>query len=135
MIAGISLQTANLYGYIHCKLGGQKSISRVTSRFFVTADVPKSKYRVGLSATAHEVSHTDLPHAVGFGSSQVLAPKVNSWQGYLASPISLSCGSHSEAPSPMSLRSVQKPAEASQLSCFQAPRRMSSKLNPGRDAF
>ncbi|XP_025059274.1 Golgi apparatus membrane protein TVP23 homolog A, partial [Alligator sinensis] len=32
VIAGISLQTANLYGYIHCKLGGQKSISQVTSR-------------------------------------------------------------------------------------------------------
>uniref|UniRef100_A0A663N145 Golgi apparatus membrane protein TVP23 homolog n=1 Tax=Athene cunicularia TaxID=194338 RepID=A0A663N145_ATHCN len=48
VIAGISLQTANLYGYIHCKLGGQKSTSRVTSRFFVTADVPKSKYGVVL---------------------------------------------------------------------------------------
>ncbi|XP_043828186.1 Golgi apparatus membrane protein TVP23 homolog A isoform X2 [Dromiciops gliroides] len=33
VIAGISLQTANLYGYIHCKLGGQKSITKVTSRF------------------------------------------------------------------------------------------------------
>ncbi|XP_028909047.1 Golgi apparatus membrane protein TVP23 homolog A isoform X3 [Ornithorhynchus anatinus] len=33
VIAGISLQTANLYGYIHCKLGGQKSIIKVTSRF------------------------------------------------------------------------------------------------------
>ncbi|KAM9222620.1 LOW QUALITY PROTEIN: Golgi apparatus membrane protein TVP23 homolog A [Leptosomus discolor] len=45
VIAGISLQTANLYGYIHCKLGGQKSISRVTSRLFVTADVPKRQAR------------------------------------------------------------------------------------------
>lgn len=44
VIAGISLQTANLYGYIYCKLGGQKSISKITSRFFVTADVAKSKY-------------------------------------------------------------------------------------------
>lgn len=76
MIAGISLQTANLYGYIHCKLGGQKSISRTTSRFFVTADVPKSKYGVTLPATAPEASHADLPHAVGFVSSQVLAPKI-----------------------------------------------------------
>ncbi|KAM9124982.1 LOW QUALITY PROTEIN: Golgi apparatus membrane protein TVP23 homolog A [Pangshura tecta] len=33
VIAGISLQAANLYGYIHCKLGGKKSISKVTSRF------------------------------------------------------------------------------------------------------
>uniref|UniRef100_F7E7H1 Golgi apparatus membrane protein TVP23 homolog n=1 Tax=Monodelphis domestica TaxID=13616 RepID=F7E7H1_MONDO len=35
VIAGISLQTANLYGYIHCKIGigGQKSITKVTSRF------------------------------------------------------------------------------------------------------
>ncbi|XP_009633762.1 Golgi apparatus membrane protein TVP23 homolog A [Egretta garzetta] len=40
VIAGISLQTANLYGYIHCKLGGQKSISTGTSRFSVT-DIPK----------------------------------------------------------------------------------------------
>ncbi|NXC87288.1 TV23A protein, partial [Cercotrichas coryphoeus] len=45
VIAGISLQTANLYGYIHCKLGGQKSISRVTSRLFGTADVPKRQSR------------------------------------------------------------------------------------------
>lgn len=44
VIAGISLQTANLYGYIHCKLGGQKAISRVTSRLFGTTDVPKSEY-------------------------------------------------------------------------------------------
>ncbi|NXT73536.1 TV23A protein, partial [Zapornia atra] len=44
VIAGISLQTANLYGYIHCKLWGQKS-SRVTSRFFVTAEVPKRQTR------------------------------------------------------------------------------------------
>ncbi|XP_010001584.1 PREDICTED: Golgi apparatus membrane protein TVP23 homolog A [Chaetura pelagica] len=44
VIAGISLQTANLYGYIHCKLGGQKSLSRLTSRLLVRADVPKSKY-------------------------------------------------------------------------------------------
>ncbi|XP_029433244.1 Golgi apparatus membrane protein TVP23 homolog A isoform X1 [Rhinatrema bivittatum] len=33
VITGISLQTANLYGYIHCKLGGQKSISKRASRF------------------------------------------------------------------------------------------------------
>ncbi|XP_014745401.1 PREDICTED: Golgi apparatus membrane protein TVP23 homolog A [Sturnus vulgaris] len=45
VIAGISLQTANLYGYIHCKLGGQKTISRVTSRLFGTADVPKRQSR------------------------------------------------------------------------------------------
>lgn len=60
MIAGISLQTANLYGYIHCKLEGQKSIGRITSRFFVTADVPKSKYQAGLSAINQEVSNADL---------------------------------------------------------------------------
>lgn len=46
VIAGISLQTANLYGYIHCKLEGQKSIGRITSRFFVTADVPKRQTRI-----------------------------------------------------------------------------------------
>ncbi|NXW26914.1 TV23A protein, partial [Phaetusa simplex] len=45
VIAGISLQTANLYGYIHCKLGGHKSTSRATSSFFVTADVPKRQAR------------------------------------------------------------------------------------------
>lgn len=43
VIAGISLQSANLYGYIHCKLGGQKAISRVASRLFGTADVPKNE--------------------------------------------------------------------------------------------
>ncbi|XP_074136642.1 Golgi apparatus membrane protein TVP23 homolog A isoform X3 [Sminthopsis crassicaudata] len=37
VIAGISLQTANLYGYIHCKIGGQKSITKVTSRFLSQA--------------------------------------------------------------------------------------------------
>ncbi|XP_009977418.1 PREDICTED: Golgi apparatus membrane protein TVP23 homolog A-like, partial [Tauraco erythrolophus] len=106
VIAGISLQTANLYGYIHCKLGGQKSISRVTSRFFVTADVPKSKYCVGLSATAHQVSHTDLPYAAGFASSQVLVPKNHSQQGHLDSPLGLADGTRSEGPYPMSLCSV-----------------------------
>ncbi|NXW76994.1 TV23A protein, partial [Hirundo rustica] len=45
VIAGISLQTANLYGYIHCKLEGQKTISRVTSRLFGTTDVPKRQSR------------------------------------------------------------------------------------------
>ncbi|XP_064581617.1 Golgi apparatus membrane protein TVP23 homolog A isoform X1 [Zonotrichia leucophrys gambelii] len=45
VIAGISLQTANLYGYIHCKLGGPKTISRVTSRLFGTTDVPKRQSR------------------------------------------------------------------------------------------
>ncbi|OXB55090.1 hypothetical protein ASZ78_012027 [Callipepla squamata] len=44
VMVGISLQAANLYGYIHCISGVQKSISRITSEFFVTADVPKSKY-------------------------------------------------------------------------------------------
>ncbi|KAJ1097506.1 hypothetical protein NDU88_002624 [Pleurodeles waltl] len=33
VIAGISLQTANLYGYIHCKVGGQKHIGKMASRF------------------------------------------------------------------------------------------------------
>ncbi|XP_053131828.1 Golgi apparatus membrane protein TVP23 homolog A isoform X2 [Hemicordylus capensis] len=33
VIASISLQAANLYGYIHCKLGGSPTIQRVTSRF------------------------------------------------------------------------------------------------------
>ncbi|XP_025907760.1 Golgi apparatus membrane protein TVP23 homolog A [Nothoprocta perdicaria] len=39
VIAGISLQTANLYGDIHCKLEGQKTISRTTS--LVAADGSK----------------------------------------------------------------------------------------------
>lgn len=102
VIAGISLQTANLYGYIHCKLGRQKSTSRVTSRFFLTADVPKSKYRVGLSATAHEVSPSDLPHVVGFGSPQVLVPKVTPGRAILTLE-SASCRARSEGPHPMSL--------------------------------
>ncbi|KAM8934190.1 Golgi apparatus membrane protein TVP23 homolog A [Pelodytes ibericus] len=33
VIAGISLQSANLYGYIHCKTGGQQNISKTASRF------------------------------------------------------------------------------------------------------
>ncbi|NWW70479.1 TV23A protein, partial [Climacteris rufus] len=45
VITGISLQTANLYGYIHCKLGGQKAISRVTSRLFGTADAAQRQSR------------------------------------------------------------------------------------------
>ncbi|XP_071427763.1 Golgi apparatus membrane protein TVP23 homolog A isoform X1 [Pithys albifrons albifrons] len=51
VIAGISLQTANLYGYIHCKLGGQKTLSRVTSRLFATADVPKRQKRISEDGT------------------------------------------------------------------------------------
>ncbi|XP_063082585.1 Golgi apparatus membrane protein TVP23 homolog A isoform X4 [Cavia porcellus] len=33
VIAGISLQTANLYGYILCKMGGESDISKVTANF------------------------------------------------------------------------------------------------------
>ncbi|XP_063790356.1 Golgi apparatus membrane protein TVP23 homolog A isoform X5 [Pseudophryne corroboree] len=33
VIAGISLQSANLYGYIHCKTGGQQNVGKVASRF------------------------------------------------------------------------------------------------------
>ncbi|XP_016015159.2 Golgi apparatus membrane protein TVP23 homolog A isoform X2 [Rousettus aegyptiacus] len=33
VIAGISLQAANLYGYILCKMGGESDISKVTARF------------------------------------------------------------------------------------------------------
>ncbi|XP_056390364.1 Golgi apparatus membrane protein TVP23 homolog A isoform X6 [Hyla sarda] len=33
VIAGISLQSANLYGYIHCKTGGQQNAGRTASRF------------------------------------------------------------------------------------------------------
>ncbi|KAG8513461.1 Golgi apparatus membrane protein TVP23-A [Galemys pyrenaicus] len=37
VIAGISLQAANLYGYILCKLGGESDISRVTASFLPQA--------------------------------------------------------------------------------------------------
>ncbi|XP_013373366.1 PREDICTED: Golgi apparatus membrane protein TVP23 homolog A isoform X7 [Chinchilla lanigera] len=33
VIAGISLQAANLYGYILCKMGGESNISKVTANF------------------------------------------------------------------------------------------------------
>uniref|UniRef100_A0A670J745 Golgi apparatus membrane protein TVP23 homolog n=1 Tax=Podarcis muralis TaxID=64176 RepID=A0A670J745_PODMU len=33
VIAGICLQAANLYGYVHCKLGGSQTIHKATSRF------------------------------------------------------------------------------------------------------
>ncbi|KAB1262991.1 Golgi apparatus membrane protein TVP23-like protein A [Camelus dromedarius] len=33
VIAGISLQAANLYGYVLCKLGGESDISKVTASF------------------------------------------------------------------------------------------------------
>ncbi|KFO20983.1 Protein FAM18A [Fukomys damarensis] len=33
VIAGISLQAANLYGYILCKMGGESDISKVTANF------------------------------------------------------------------------------------------------------
>ncbi|XP_069590138.1 Golgi apparatus membrane protein TVP23 homolog A isoform X1 [Ranitomeya imitator] len=33
VIAGISLQSANLYGYIHCKNGGQQNVGKTASRF------------------------------------------------------------------------------------------------------
>lgn len=73
VIAGISLQTANLYGYIHCKLGGQKPISRVTSRLFGPTDVPKSEYW----ASAHGVAQAILPLGAGAGSSQLSLPAVS----------------------------------------------------------
>ncbi|OWK11064.1 hypothetical protein Celaphus_00006910 [Cervus elaphus hippelaphus] len=33
VIAGISLQAANLYGYVLCKMGGESDISKVTASF------------------------------------------------------------------------------------------------------
>ena len=33
VIAGISLQAANLYGYVLCKMGGESDISKVTATF------------------------------------------------------------------------------------------------------
>ncbi|KAG9477107.1 hypothetical protein GDO78_002482, partial [Eleutherodactylus coqui] len=33
VIAGISLQSANLYGYLHCKTGGQQNVGKTASRF------------------------------------------------------------------------------------------------------
>ncbi|XP_044159207.1 Golgi apparatus membrane protein TVP23 homolog A [Bufo gargarizans] len=33
VIAGISLQSANLYGYIHCKTGSHQNVGRTASRF------------------------------------------------------------------------------------------------------
>lgn len=33
VIAGISLQAANLYGYILCKMGGESDISKVAASF------------------------------------------------------------------------------------------------------
>ena len=33
VIAGISLQAANLYGYILCKMGGESDLSKVTASF------------------------------------------------------------------------------------------------------
>ncbi|XP_035876825.1 Golgi apparatus membrane protein TVP23 homolog A isoform X1 [Phyllostomus discolor] len=37
VIAGISLQAANLYGYILCKMGGESDISKVTAGFLSQA--------------------------------------------------------------------------------------------------
>ncbi|XP_069426890.1 Golgi apparatus membrane protein TVP23 homolog A isoform X3 [Ovis canadensis] len=33
VIAGISLQAANLYGYVLCKMGGESDVSKITARF------------------------------------------------------------------------------------------------------
>uniref|UniRef100_A0A8C9JNP4 Golgi apparatus membrane protein TVP23 homolog n=1 Tax=Panthera tigris altaica TaxID=74533 RepID=A0A8C9JNP4_PANTA len=33
VIAGISLQAANLYGYVLCKMGGERDISKITASF------------------------------------------------------------------------------------------------------
>ncbi|XP_077173322.1 Golgi apparatus membrane protein TVP23 homolog A isoform X1 [Paroedura picta] len=33
VIAGICLQAANLYGYVHCKLGGLRNLHKITARF------------------------------------------------------------------------------------------------------
>lgn len=47
MIAGISLQAANLYGYILCKMGGESDISKVTASF--------------LSQTVFQTVSTEVP--------------------------------------------------------------------------
>ena len=33
VIAGISLQAANLYGYVLCKMGGESDVSKITASF------------------------------------------------------------------------------------------------------
>lgn len=33
VITGISLQAANLYGYVHCKLGGMQNLHKMATRF------------------------------------------------------------------------------------------------------
>ncbi|XP_059754679.1 Golgi apparatus membrane protein TVP23 homolog A [Balaenoptera ricei] len=48
VIAGISLQAANLYGYVLCKMGGESDISKVTASFlsqtvFQTAYFPRQR--------------------------------------------------------------------------------------------
>lgn len=105
VIAGISLQTANLYGYIHCKLGGQKTISRVTSRVFGTADVPKSKYW----ASAHGVAQANQALMAGAGSSQVSVP-AESRVILIIHQASLAV-SHGRAIPQLTLLHIWKPAE------------------------
>uniref|UniRef100_A0A8D2DZI2 Golgi apparatus membrane protein TVP23 homolog n=1 Tax=Sciurus vulgaris TaxID=55149 RepID=A0A8D2DZI2_SCIVU len=53
VIAGISLQAANLYGYILCKMGGENDISKVTASFlsqtvFQTVTSPGEVQKPGL---------------------------------------------------------------------------------------
>uniref|UniRef100_A0A4X1VK80 Golgi apparatus membrane protein TVP23 homolog n=1 Tax=Sus scrofa TaxID=9823 RepID=A0A4X1VK80_PIG len=48
VIAGISLQAANLYGYVLCKMGGESDISKITASFlsqtvFQTAYFPRQQ--------------------------------------------------------------------------------------------
>lgn len=40
MIAGISLQAANLYGYVLCKMGGERDRSKATASFLSHAVIP-----------------------------------------------------------------------------------------------
>lgn len=103
VIAGISLQTANLYGYIHCKLGGQKTISRVTSRLFGTADVPKSEYW----ASAHGMAQPPVSQ----GCCWLFPALFLQWiQGDPDCPASLS-GSGTWKSCKVTLLYVWKPAE------------------------
>ncbi|XP_048349136.1 Golgi apparatus membrane protein TVP23 homolog A [Sphaerodactylus townsendi] len=55
VIAGISLQAANLYGYVHCKLGGLKNLHKIAGSFpaqqMFQRDTSEGFQKTGLKGT------------------------------------------------------------------------------------
>lgn len=64
MVAGFTLQAANLYGYVLCKLGGDSDLSRVTATVLSRA-VFRTVSSGGLPLTSSQHAQTEYELARG----------------------------------------------------------------------